>query len=846
MRLNDLYSVIQVFVCIVQSAVTGCSSRVSLSQCVCEKMSAASGIAISQLCASVSVCVCVISTCDTLTRLLTLFHNASPCILSTECFARVCIRVLLPRFVVKRMIYTTMSIPMHGCLYTLWGVQCLALALDSSYHERESIIWGSTTRHFQLIRQITRGSRIAQNAVRRLNKSNIIVLVIYVSNRNGYLHTQNALTLTMSMCTCTVWSRIHRTLLVEIQQLRGLPSPLSCSSSLRIVCTQHTKPHTSTFKAIPRSRSLDVRHTPIAVVVCASHALYTRSSAMRTQSQCTSTGSVNKTLQGCFNFFFANIFSKYQSLQKTSKINILTSAVCIQSHCTSTGSEENTFPKCFNTLFVNCTSKYNSYKIDFKSNIINVVRMHSHFTGTGSVKYTFLKCFIVSFANNIFKYCTSQNITKIIQITSSAVPIHYHHIGTGGVNMTFTKSFNSIIAKRIFEYKKMINRSKVTTIIKNVSEIHSHHMTKSYQIWVNLTRLTISHSQENSDNEKMASSTLTPTMDGLDVSDVDGPVPLAGDQFICMDNAVACGVVEDNSPQEHSSDVPLYTERSASKAPQQALSRNERKQAYKKALDSRLAPQKAEGKDSPEHASACAGLKNPSVFKSYVPNCALSIQTTGLKKDAPYGQSSDPNGRSDAPDNMQNKQAKSGMKKVHPKRQRSDDQPDHPSSKRPSVDAPNSDPAGAAHVEVARSPELEVVLDDISEVGQMLTMQQVDLIRFELASLVADQEQDAFAPTFELSRCSGASMHIYCINEDSVNWLLSKREAISSVIDGVKLRMRKRTDIPPSVRVCSFFPIPKDVVPAFVLRLLLRQNRHLDFSEWKIVKFEAVAGKDSS
>lgn len=137
-----------------------------------------------------------------------------------------------------------------------------------------------------------------------------------------------------------------------------------------------------------------------------------------------------------------------------------------------------------------------------------------------------------------------------------------------------------------------------------------------------------------------------------------------------------------------------------------------------------------------------------------------------------------------------------------------------------------------------------MVLDDISGIGIMLNLQQVELIRFELASLIADQELDDFAPTFEHSRCCGTSMHIHCIDAESVEWLLSKREAIGAVIDGAELRMRKRSDMLPSVKMFAFFPIPKVVVPAFVLHVLVRQNRHLDFSEWGILGFEAVEGKD--
>lgn len=202
--------------------------------------------------------------------------------------------------------------------------------------------------------------------------------------------------------------------------------------------------------------------------------------------------------------------------------------------------------------------------------------------------------------------------------------------------------------------------------------------------------------------------------------------------------------------------------------------------------------------------------------------------------------------RSLARKNKNRRQVKAAKRASEPaaeksKRLRSDDSPEGPDRKKQVTVTP---PRKPEKMKVHSSADQVVVIDNLSAADQSITQDQVELIRFEIASLVIELGPEEEVPTFVYSGCKDGRMRITCQTVASKAWLLSSTDRLNGSIDGASLRMRILSEIPTPVRISGFLPLPKSVDRDFVMKLLLRQNPNLGIERWFASKFDEVSGKD--
>lgn len=148
----------------------------------------------------------------------------------------------------------------------------------------------------------------------------------------------------------------------------------------------------------------------------------------------------------------------------------------------------------------------------------------------------------------------------------------------------------------------------------------------------------------------------------------------------------------------------------------------------------------------------------------------------------------------------------------------------------------------------ATPPELELILDNLAAEKGMLTVDQVELLRFRISTLILVMPMELLGPEFgyTYSGFSNGQMSIHCRGASSRDWLLANTKELNEAFDGADIRARPRTDIPVQNRVAGFFPMPRKVDSAFLVGLLTRQNQKLNVQDWTLMSAEYVKGKDPS
>lgn len=145
----------------------------------------------------------------------------------------------------------------------------------------------------------------------------------------------------------------------------------------------------------------------------------------------------------------------------------------------------------------------------------------------------------------------------------------------------------------------------------------------------------------------------------------------------------------------------------------------------------------------------------------------------------------------------------------------------------------------------APNRDLEVIIDNQAEPDCMLTMDQVNRIRYEVLQLRRARNLPETSPIqFVLDGCHRGVMRISCLDTMPMVWLRSKRDVLNGSVEGAQLRLRMRSEMPRYTRVRGFFPVPKPVDVTFLMALLWQQNDSVDATSWKVLKFERREGPD--
>lgn len=196
-----------------------------------------------------------------------------------------------------------------------------------------------------------------------------------------------------------------------------------------------------------------------------------------------------------------------------------------------------------------------------------------------------------------------------------------------------------------------------------------------------------------------------------------------------------------------------------------------------------------------------------------------------------HGDYQDPQGNAGANnvqgDAVSDAAPKSGQKWTNKKRQRSDDS------------MWSSEKQNMKGILVIADRDLIVVIDSLTAGKNAVTEDQANLIKFEIAKKILEQEPEMYCPIFEFDEFRFGSFRIFCVDAASKDWLLSTD--LNGSFEGATLRKRIKSQIPKTTKVRGDFLVPKQVDQSFVLGLLQRQNKELLVDQWRVVKFEEMS-----
>lgn len=148
----------------------------------------------------------------------------------------------------------------------------------------------------------------------------------------------------------------------------------------------------------------------------------------------------------------------------------------------------------------------------------------------------------------------------------------------------------------------------------------------------------------------------------------------------------------------------------------------------------------------------------------------------------------------------------------------------------------------------ATPPELEVLIDNMAVARGALTIDEIELVRFQITTMMFGPNAEEMGPEFGFSYSGYSNTHlsVHCKSAASRDWLLSNIGQVNEAFSGANLRARIRPDIPVPHRVAAFFPMPKKVEESFLHGLLIRQNQRLKADRWDLRSCEFVQGKDAA